>query len=64
MIASYSGNAHGETLTAKPTPQNKIYYGTRFKRTNIFRHPYKKCKWPNYRRYLPQTHRYPTIPPL
>ena len=31
MIASYSGNAHGETLTitrpiTKPTHQNKIYY--------------------------------------
>ena len=28
-------------LTTKPTPQNKIYYGTQFKRITIFRYPYK-----------------------
>ena len=40
--------------TPKPTPQNRIYYGIQLKRTTIFRHPYKKCKWPNHHRYLPQ----------
>ena len=33
--------------------QNKIYFGTQLKRTTIIRHPHKKCKWPNHRRYLP-----------
>ena len=50
--------------TTKPTPQNKIYYGTQLKRITIFRHPYKKRKYPNHLRYLPQTNRHPTIPPL
>ena len=50
--------------TTKPTPQNKIYYGTQLKRTTIFRHLYKKRKWPNYHRYLLQTNRHPIIPPL
>ena len=27
--------------TTKPTPQNKIYYGTQLKRITIFRHPNK-----------------------
>ena len=48
--------------TTKPTPQNKIYYGTQLKRITIFRHPYKK--WPNHHRYLSQTNGHPTIPPL
>ena len=30
----------------------------------IFWHPYKKRKWPNNLRYLPQTNRHPTIPLL
>ena len=50
--------------TTKPTPQNKIYSGTQLKRITIFRHPYKKRKWQNHHRYLPQTNRHPTIPPL
>ena len=50
--------------TTKPTPQNKIYYGTQTKRTTIFRHLHKKHNWQNNHRYLPQTNRYPTIPPL
>ena len=50
--------------TTKPTPQNKIYIGTQLKRITIFRHPYKKRKWPNKHRYLPQTNKHPTIPPL
>ena len=46
MIASYSENSHGETSMNyttyyRPTAQNKIYYGTQFKRFSIFRHPNK-----------------------
>ena len=48
----------------KLTPQNKIYYWTLLKRTILFRYPYKKRKWPNHHRYLPQTHRHPSIAPL
>ena len=50
--------------TTKPTPKNKICYGPQLKRIIIFRHPYKKRKWQNHHRYLPQTNRNPTIPPL
>ena len=48
----------------KHTHQKKTYSGAQLKRTTIFRHPYKKCKWSNHHRYLPQTNRHPTIPPL
>ena len=49
MIASYSGSTHVghqgiARPTTKPTPQNKIYYGTPPKRITIFRHPHKKRK--------------------
>ena len=50
--------------TTKHTPSNKIYYETQLKRITIFRHSYKKREWPNHHRYLPQTNRHPTIPPL
>ena len=50
--------------TTKPTPQNKIYYGTQPKRITIFRHPRKKQFWQNNHRYLTQANRHPTIPPL
>ena len=50
--------------TTKPTLQNKINYGTQLKRITIFRHPYKKRKWPNHHRYQPQTNGHPAIQPL
>ena len=30
----------------------------------FFTHPYKKHKWPNHHRYLPQTNRHLTVLPL
>ena len=45
MMVSYSGNAHGQTLTnyttfSKTYTQNKIHFGTQHKKT-IFIHPHK-----------------------
>ena len=50
--------------TTKPTPQNKIYYGTQLKRTTIFTCLYENREWPSYYRYLLQTNRHPKISPL
>ena len=45
-------------------PKIKFTMEHSFKELPLLDIPIKKQKWPNCHRYLPQTHRHPTIPPL